>query len=184
MNSDHEVCPWWLAYTFDNPLRRLVHNPGRILAGLVEEDQTVADVGCGMGYWSLAMARMVGPTGRVIAIDLQEKMLATVRRRARRRGLESRIELRLVGADTLGLDEMVDFALAFWMVHEAPDQDHLFRELRAALKPEARLLVVEPRWHVDEESFERTVTAARSADLEPYGPVAVRISRTMLFRRG
>ncbi len=55
------VCPWWLCPTFDNPLRRLIHNPDRILAGLVRPGEIALDLGCGMGYFSIPLARLVGP---------------------------------------------------------------------------------------------------------------------------
>ena len=58
--SPHHVCPWWLAYTFDNPLRRLIHKPEKIFDGLVQPGMTVMDVGCGMGYVTLGLAEIVG----------------------------------------------------------------------------------------------------------------------------
>ena len=74
MGSPH-VCPWWLCYSFDNPLRRLIHNPQRILSPYIKQGMTVLDAGCGMGYFSIGMAKMVGDSGKVIAVDLQQKML-------------------------------------------------------------------------------------------------------------
>ena len=96
------VCPWWLCPTFDNPLRRLIHNPDRILAGLVRPGETALDLGCGMGYFSIPLARLVGPEGKVICVDLQEQMLAGVRRRAERAGVADRIRLHRAGTDGLG----------------------------------------------------------------------------------
>ena len=52
LTGDH-VCPWWFAYTFDNPLRRLVHNPEKMLQKFIKEGDTVVDIGCGMGYFSI-----------------------------------------------------------------------------------------------------------------------------------
>ena len=78
------VCPWWLAYTFDNPVRRLVHPPGKILGDYVREGMTVVDVGAGFGHFSIGMARLVGDAGKVVAADLQEKMLEKTLSRARR----------------------------------------------------------------------------------------------------
>ena len=75
------ICPWWLCPTFDNPLRRLIQDPDRILAGLVQPGETALDIGCGMGYFSIPLARLIGPEGSVICVDLQEQMLAGVRRR-------------------------------------------------------------------------------------------------------
>jgi 2-polyprenyl-3-methyl-5-hydroxy-6-metoxy-1,4-benzoquinol methylase len=74
-SRDDHVCPWWMAWTFDNPLRKLYQDPERILGSFVRDGMTVADIGCGMGYFSVAMAKMVGPGGRVLSVDLQEKML-------------------------------------------------------------------------------------------------------------
>ena len=82
--QQHHVCTWWIAYTFDNPLRKLFHNPGKIFSDYVKEGMTVMDVGCGMGYFSIGMAKLVGANGKVIAVDLQQKMLDVLRRRAER----------------------------------------------------------------------------------------------------
>lgn len=79
------VCPWWGGYFIDNPLR-LLHNAEKILGPYVKPGMTVMDVGCGMGFFSIAMAQMVGDQGRVIAADLQEKMLDVLRRRAEKAG--------------------------------------------------------------------------------------------------
>ena len=175
------VCPWWLCPTFDNPLRRLIHNPDRIVAGLVQPGETALDIGCGMGYFSIPLARLVGPEGSVICVDLQEQMLAGVRRRAERAGVADRIRLRRAGTDGLGPAETADFALAFWMVHEVPDQAAFLAEVRACLKPGGRLLVVEPRLHVGGAAFERSVVIARGVGLLPVARPAVALSRAVLF---
>jgi SAM-dependent methyltransferase len=180
-HSDN-VCPWWLCPTFDNPLRRLIHNPERILAGWVQPGETALDLGCGMGYFSIPLARLVGPEGKVICVDLQEQMLAGVRRRAERAGVENRIRLHRAGNDGIGLAETADFALAFWMLHEVPDQAAFLAEVRACLKPGGRLLVAEPRLHVGGAEFERSVEVARSAGLEIFAHPAVALSRAVLFQ--
>ena len=192
MSTDHvpslhsrsgNVCPWWLCPTFDNPLRWLIQNPDRILAGLVQPGETALDLGCGMGYFSIPLARLVGPQGVVICVDLQEQMLAGVRRRAERAGVADRIRLRRAGTDGLGSTETADFALAFWMLHEVPAQAAFLTEVRACLKPSGRLLIVEPRIHVGSVAFERSVTIARDAGLLPVARPAVALSRAVLFTR-
>ena len=55
------ICPWWLCFTFDNPLRRLIHSPETILSKYVRSGDTVLDVGPGMGYFSIPLAGLVGP---------------------------------------------------------------------------------------------------------------------------
>lgn len=65
----HRVCPWWAAYFFDNPLRRLMHPAARILGPYVKEGMTALDLGCGFGHYSLGMARMTGKTGLPLTLD-------------------------------------------------------------------------------------------------------------------
>lgn len=175
------VCPWWLAYAFDNPLRRFLHDPERILAGLVRRGETALDCGCGMGYFSLALARMVGEEGRVIAADLQPQMLERVRRRAARRGLENRIRLHRCEPTRIGIREQVDFALAFWMVHEVPDAQRFLAELREILAPGGRFLLVEPKVHVSRTDFRRTLQIAFRERLSLLGEVSVALSRAALL---
>ena len=88
------VCPWWGGYFIDNRLRHWLHDPERIVAPYVRPGMTVIDIGCGMGFFSIALARMVGPAGQVLAVDLQPQMLRTLERRARRAGVADRIRTR------------------------------------------------------------------------------------------
>ena len=180
---DDHVCPWWLAYTFDNPLRRRLHNPHKILGGLLEPGQTALDLGCGMGYFSIAMAKLVGEGGRVIAADLQPEMLAIVRRRAEQAGVLSQLHLhQCPTSDRLGLADPVDFALAFWMAHEVPEVKAFFRACRQLLKPQAHFLLVEPKIHVSATHFDRLVAAAYAAGLKPCAEPKVAFSRSVLFK--
>lgn len=159
----HRICPWWLGYWLVNPVRRLVENPVRMLATLVRPGMVVLEPGCGMGYFTLDLARMVGDAGRVVAVDVQERMLAGLRRRARRAGLLARIDARLASPSALGvtdLDATVDVALALHVVHEVPVQGRFFAEVRTALRPGGALLVVEPRGHVGVDDFRASLAAA------------------------
>lgn len=175
------TCPWWLAYSFDNPFRRLVHDPLAILGGdLVGEGQTAVDIGCGLGYFSLPLAEIVGPRGRIIALDLQSQMIQRARRRAARRGLAERIEFRVCAPDRLGLTEPVDFALAFWMVHEVANPRVLLTELRSVLRPSGHLLIAEPRVHVPSRRFDETVGMARAAGFAVVAGPPVALSRSVV----
>jgi ubiquinone/menaquinone biosynthesis C-methylase UbiE len=175
------TCPWWLAPTFDNPLRRFVHNPAEILGDLVKPGYTVIDLGCGMGYFSVAMAKMVGPDGQVIAVDLQSQMLAGARRRAERARVLSRVVFHQSTPDLINLTSQADFALAFWMVHEVQNQPAFLRQASDQLKPQGRFLLVEPRLHVTSTAFSRTVQIARSVGLEVDQPRRVSLSHAVLL---
>ena len=163
------VCPIWVGYLLASPLRRLVHNPTAILRGHVQAGMTVLDLGCAMGYFSIPMARMVGEAGRVICVDVQEPMLRKLERRAESAGVRSRIEPRLVVAESLPLDDLagsVGFALAFAVMHEIPDQARALAEVAAALSPGGRLLISEPKGHVSAADFAATLDRERAAGLE------------------
>jgi ubiquinone/menaquinone biosynthesis C-methylase UbiE len=177
------VCPWWFCYSFDNPLRRLIHDPERILEPYVKPGMTVVDIGCGMGHFTPGMAKRVGPAGKVFAVDLQEQMLEALGRRARKAGLADRIVLHRCRPERLGVVKPADFVLSFWMAHEVPDKPRFFGEIFSLLKPAGRLLLVEPKLHVTRNSFERTVEVCRAAGFRLLGTPAVALSRAVLMEK-
>jgi ubiquinone/menaquinone biosynthesis C-methylase UbiE len=175
------VCPWWGGYFIDNPLRRLLHNPEKIVGPYVEPSMTVMDIGCGMGLFSIAMARMVGEQGRVIAVDLQQKMLDVLRRRTERAGVADRIQLHQCEADRLSVVLQADFALALMIVHEVPDQRRLFGEIHACLKPGGKVLMAEPKIHVPGPAFQQTVVAAEEVGFQVVETPRVRWCRAVVL---
>lgn len=179
------ICPWWLGYWLLNPLRRFIHNPDKILSPYVTAGMTVLEIGPGMGFFSLSLARMVGVNGKVICVDVQEKMLRALQRRATAAGLADRIVTRLCTPTSLGLDYVsgeVDFALAFAVVHELPDPASFFAELSAAMKPTALCLVAEPRGHVTLQEFEDSLAIAREKGLDRAPGPVIPWSRTAVLR--
>lgn len=181
------VCPWWFGYFLANPLRRFVHDPRKILAPHVRPGMTVLDIGPGMATFTLDLARFAGPDGRVVAADVQPRMLARIEKRAAKAGLLHRIETRLVdsgGAWAKDLAGTVDFALAFYMVHEVPDARAFFALVRSTLAPNGRLLVVEPKLHVSACAYADSVEAARQAGFEIVDYPKVGRSRAVLLARG
>lgn len=177
------VCPWWFIRTFDNPLRRIVHRPDEILHDMIRPGDQCLDIGCGYGYFTIPMARLAGASGSVTAADLQRQMLAGVKRRAEKAGLLERIRLHLVESSPLPFKGEFDFALAFWMIHEAPDQENLLDQIHLSLKPGGRFLLVEPKGHVKEDAFAQTVGVARSAGFSETCRLTIAFSRAVLMVR-
>jgi len=143
----------------------------------------VLDVGCGMGYFTIPFARIVGDQGVVFAVDLQKEMLDTVRRRAAQAGVLSRVRLVHCAPDSLGVTERFAFALAFWMVHEIPDQRRFLAEGFSLLKPSGKLLIVEPKLHVSAAAFHETVQVAKSIGFKELGKLSIALSRSILLSR-
>lgn len=174
------TCPWWFGYSFDNRLRSLIHDPNVILGEFVRPGQTVVDIGCGLGYFSIGLARLVGPSGRVVAIDLQSKMLQGAQQRAEQAGLADRIEFRPCSPDRLDFNESADFVLAFWMMHEVDDPLAFAGEVRSFLEPGGSFLVVEPKIHVPASRFAATTEMLRSAGFQVFEGPPVRFSRSVV----
>jgi ubiquinone/menaquinone biosynthesis C-methylase UbiE len=182
--ADH-VCPPWIGYLLlANPLRRILYTPESILGPYVSEGMTVIEPGPGMGFFTLKLARMIGPKGHIVALDIQPKMLDVLRRRAQRAGLLDRVELRLIKNNDLGIQDLtgkVDFVLAFAMVHEVPDGRKFFQEASAALKPGGRMLFSEPSGHVGEGNFTQSLDLASAAGLHIESRPLIRMSRSALL---
>ena len=184
--AEHRVCPWWLGYLLASPLRRLMHDPAKILAPYVHLGMTVLEPGPGMGFFTLQLARMVGASGHVVVVDIQPRMLDGLKRRAAKAGLLDRLDARLAQPHSMGLSDLagtVDFALAFAVVHEMPDAGSLFAEVSQVLKPGAHLLLAEPSGHVSAAQFEAELTVAAQAGLEPEARPSIRRSRVALLKK-
>jgi ubiquinone/menaquinone biosynthesis C-methylase UbiE len=140
-----------------------------------------------MGFFSLPLAHMVHKHGRVICVDVQDKMLKTLERRAAKAGLTESIETRICYGDSLGVDDLkeeVNFALAFAVVHEVPDVDHFFSNVYRTLKPTGMFLVAEPKGHVSKKDFEKTVSIAEKRGFIVHSSPQIWRSHTMMLKKG
>jgi len=181
-NKHPYVCPAGLAGSLDNSIRRLFHKPAKILEAYVRKEMTVLDLGCGPGYFTIELAKLAGLGGKVIAADLQQGMLDRVAVKIGGTDLEQRIELHKCREDTIGISQKVDFILAFWMVHEVPDQDRLFRELKSSLKNNGTLFIIEPKFHVPLRAFESMTKLAEHTGFKISERPKVAFSRSILFK--
>lgn len=163
---EHHVCPWWMGYFLLNPLRRMRNNPVKILKPHVREGMNVLEVGPGMGFFTLTLAKLVGKPGRVYCVEVQEKMLASLRGRVKKANVIDRVELRRCSDVSLQINDLVnaiDFVLAFAVVHEVPEQENFFRELYGVLKINGSVLIAEPEHRVTEEEFRMSLSVAKNA---------------------
>ena len=112
---NERVCPVALSGSLDNSIRRWLQNPRKILGPYIKEGMTVLDVGCGPGFFTIEMARMVGKSGRIIAADMQEGMLQKVKEKIKGTELEERILLHKCGENNIGVSEPVDFVMMLFI---------------------------------------------------------------------
>ena len=183
LGEGNRVCPWQRVRHFDNFLRPLVHNPRKLFGPHIRPGMTVLDVGCGGGFASLGLARLVGEEGIVISADLQPEMLEIVRERAARAGLLERIAFHRCDPGRIGVQARGDFAVAFYMVHEVPDNEAFLREIHGLLNPGGRFFLAEPKVHTSQIEFERTVERGTRAGLVVLEKPKVRFSRALVFEK-
>jgi len=180
------VCPWYLGYILASPIRRLYQSPKKILSPYLKQGMKVLEVGPGMGFFSLPIAKFIGETGRLFCVDLQEKMLQSLRRRVVRANILGRIEVRLCSESSLQIDDLtnsMDFALAFAVVHEVPDQKLLLQEIASSLKKDGLLLLSEPKGHVTKDEFEKTCVYAQSNGMKKVDSPNIRGSHSAVLRK-
>ncbi len=179
----HHVCPRWLCFTFDNWIRRRLQNPDKIIKPYVREGDTVVDIGPGIGFFTIPMARLVGDSGQVIAVDIQEEMLTAISKRASDAGMAHRIRSCLASPISLNVTARADFILAFWMAHEVPDQEGFFAQLHAVLKEEGKFLLAEPKLHVSKTQFDAAISMAQKIGFKVLDRPDIPLSLAALFAK-
>ncbi len=179
-------CPFWAGYLLASPLRKFQVNPYRLLQPYVREGMTVLDVGCAMGFFSLPVARLVGADGKVICVDIEERMLAVLKKRAARLGLSQRIIVRTCSAQSLAIDDwmnQVDVTLGMFVVHEIANTGMFFRQVSLALKPKGLLVMAEPKGHVSETEYGQTLAEGNLAGFEMVDTCRIRMARCSVLRK-
>jgi len=178
------VCPIGIAGGLDTRLRRWIQNPQKILDPYIREGLIVLDIGCGPGFFSIDMAKMIGKSGRVIAADLQEGMLQKLRDKIQGTELEERITLHKCEENIISMSERVDFALLFYMVHEVSNVEGFFSEIEMILNPDGKVFIVEPPFHVSKKAFEKTIKKANNAGLVVVERPKLFLNKAVVLKKG
>lgn len=181
IDSNKRICPVEKAGVLDNSFRKLLQNPQRILKPYIQKGMTVLDLGCGLGFFSIEIAEILKDSGKVIAVDIQEGMLEKIRQKIKGTEKEKRIILHKCNEESIGLTDKVDFVLAFYMIHEVPNQDRLFRELKLIIKPNGKIFIIEPKFHVSKKSFEKMIERIRHIGFDIIDSPKVFFSRTIVL---
>ena len=178
-----KVCSVERAGALDLSLRKLVNNPHKILKRYIKEGMKVMDLGCGPGFFTIEMAKMVGKNGKVTAADLQKGMLDIVRKKVTDQNLQNIVEFHNCPVDKIGLSETFDFILVFYMLHEVPDQSAFINELFSLIKPGGRVLIAEPRFHVTKEDFDNSIKDFKNIGFEITEEPKIFFSRSIVAER-
>ena len=183
--NNQSVCPWQASSILTMPIRRLAHNPHRIVSPYLSDGMTVMDIGCGVGFFTIPMAEIIGKQGKAIAVDLQPEMLARLEKNAQKAVVDN-ITPHQCATNSLNIgqwDGTVDFVLIMMMLHEVPDPDRLIREVYGALTPGGKLLFSEPIGHVKNEKFQSSVNMIQKIGFSIVATPKVRICRSTVFQK-
>ena len=182
-NMNVSVCPVEKSGMLDNRFRRLFQNPRKILKPFIKEGMVVLDLGCGPGFFSLEIAKLLNKSGTVICADLQDGMLDVVRQKIKGLDNEYLFQLHKCDNDAINVSQRVDFVLAFYMIHEVPDQVRLFEELRSILTPQGQILIIEPKFHVSKKSYNAMIGNLNALGFEVIEKPKFFFSRSILVSK-
>jgi len=152
---NNKICPVERAGMLEHPLRKWITKPSEVIKPYISEGMTVLDLGCGPGIFTSEIAKQMKGNGKVIAADIQQGMLDILRNKISGKKIEQQIELHKCNEQCIGIKEQVDFILAFYMIHEVVYQKTLFEELSTIIKPNGKMLIVEPKFHVTKKKFNK-----------------------------
>ena len=178
--KDLKVCPAESSGILDTHFRKLFHNPEKILKPYIKKDMVVLDVGCGPGFFTTAISKLLKNSGKVIAADLQEEMLLKLKNKINKEKLNN-IKLHKAEQSSINLNEKVDFILVFYMLHEVPDPKAFLEELKGLLNKSGRILISEPKFHVKKEDFEKSIQIIKDSGFEIIEEPKIFISRSVLI---
>ncbi|MCD4741779.1 MAG: class I SAM-dependent methyltransferase [Desulfobacteraceae bacterium] len=182
----NRTCPIWVGHLLASPLRKLLENPEEILKPHVNEGMKALDIGSAMGFFSLPLAKIVSTKGKVVCVDIQQKMLDSLIKRAKKAGVAQVIETRLATENSLnieGLKNTIDIALAYHVVHEVDSAESFFIQTFNALKSKGKLLFSEPSGHVSKKAFNKSLSLAEKAGFKISQTPGTRRSRSALLEK-
>lgn len=182
-NKTYDVCPYWMAFTFDNPIRKMFHNPEKMFEKYLKPNMNIMDFGCGMGYFSVALAKLTDDSSCIYSVDIQESMLRKVMKRAQYDQLDQKIKTYKCTDQHLDLDQKMDFILAFWMLHEVPDTKSCLMKLYDILDDQGLLFIAEPGFHVKKRDYGNMIQTAIDLGYKVHSYPKVRLSYAIVLSK-
>jgi ubiquinone/menaquinone biosynthesis C-methylase UbiE len=180
--NKHLYCPLRAASLLESKIRRHFHNPNKILEKYVAPGITALDIGCGPGVFSLELAKLVGATGKVVSVDMQQGMLDIIAAKIKNTEWENIITLHKCGQETIAVNTAADFVLMFYMVHEVPSKDHLFNEILPLIKQDGLLMIAEPKV-VPQKDFDEMVAKIKERRFTEYDKPKIFFSRSIVLKK-
>ncbi|HJY85151.1 MAG TPA: methyltransferase [Candidatus Binatia bacterium] len=167
--------------------REATEQPEKVLDALnITPGSTVADIGAGTGYFSIRLAKRVGPQGRVLATDIQPQMLALLSDNMRAAGIHNIEPILCTPTDAKLPEGQLDLALMVDVYHELAYPQETVVQVRRALKPEGRLVLIEYRGedpNVPIKSEHKLTLVQARSELEPMGFQLKEVFEFLVYQR-
>lgn len=141
---------------------------------------TVLDYGCGSGYFSIPLSEIVGSTGKVYSVDIQKEMLDKLKSKILKLKIANIIPIHTANNNT-NLQVSIDFVIAANVIHEIPDKYNFFKEVFETLKPNGKLLMIEPDFIVSRQNFDNTLAIAKQVGFFEYKTINLLLSKTRIL---
>ncbi len=170
------------AGALESSFRYIFQNPKKILENFLKPGMTVLDLGCGPGFFTTEIARILGSSGKVFAADVQNGMLEKVKQKISGSNLEYIVQIHKCQEESLNLTDKVDFVFAFYSFHEMSSLDNIIDEIKLLLKPGGEIFIAEQKFHVPKSTFIDIVGKMRKRGFEITRQPKVFLSRAVLMK--
>lgn len=161
--------PWQLALFIDNPFRRRVQNPAKTMDRIgIREGMRVLELGPGTGFLTVEASRRVGDSGRLYCLDIEPALIARLREKTAKAGLENVAQVVGDGECLPFKDGSFDLAFLVTVLGEIPDKDRALQELYRVLRPRGVLSISELLPDPDYPLRRTSIAWARKAGFEPF----------------
>ncbi|TAL76194.1 MAG: class I SAM-dependent methyltransferase [Bacteroidetes bacterium] len=170
------------AGALESSFRYRFQNPKKILKPYIQPGMTVLDLGCGPGFYTTEIARMLCSSGKVIAADIQNGMLEKVSKKITGSDIERIVQIHKCQEKSLNLTDKIDFVFAFYSFHEMSNLDNIIDEIKLLLKPKGEILIAEQRFHVRKSIFIGIIDKMRKKGFEITGQPKVFLSRAVVMK--
>jgi ubiquinone/menaquinone biosynthesis C-methylase UbiE len=128
----------------DNWLRKKILPPYKTLINLgLKKGDIIADIGCGIGYFSFPASKIVGPEGMVYAMDISTEMLNEIDKKIKKNNATNIKTIKVYEGNLLIENSLVNFAFACNVLHEVDDLNSAINEMRRILIPSGKIAIIE-----------------------------------------